>query len=457
MNHKGNQEPHSKVSRRHFLWTAGASTLGAVALNACGSEPPASTTPTATETPAAVVTPAVTPGTTLTPEVTTAKLGFIALTDSCPLIIAKVKGYFEKYGMKDVEVTKQASWAVTRDNIVLGSGGGGIDGAHILTPMPYLISEGIVTNGKKVPMFILARLNVNGQGICLSKDYEGQGFTTEATGLKDAVAKNKAAGKSPKAAVTFPGGTHDLWMRYWLSANGIEPNKDIELIVVPPAQMIANVKAGNMDAFCVGEPWPLQLVNQKLGYNALTTGEFWKDHPEKAFAMRADWVDKHPKAAQAMLMAVQEAQIWCDDLANAQELCEILSQREWVNAPVKDIIDRTKGNYDFGDGRKLENSDLRQTYWNRASSFPFKSHDLWFVTEDIRWGYFPTSTDAKALVERVNREDIWKEAAKAIGQAAAIPPSSSRGVETFFDKVTFDPENPEAYLKSLKLKSLREV
>jgi nitrate/nitrite transport system substrate-binding protein len=447
----------NKVSRRNFLWTAGASTLGAVALNACSSDPPASNTPSPAATPAATATPAVTSGTAITPEVTTAKLGFIALTDACPLIIAKVKGYFEKYGMKDVEVTKQASWAVTRDNIVLGSGGGGIDGAHILTPMPYLISEGIVTNGKKVPMYILARLNVNGQGICLSNDYGGQSFTAEAKGLQEAIAKNKAAGKSPKAAVTFPGGTHDLWMRYWLSANGIEPVKDIELIVVPPPQMIANIKAGNMDAFCVGEPWPLQLVNQKLGFNALTTGQLWKDHPEKAFAMRADWVDKHPKAAQAMLMAVQEAQIWCDDLNNAQELCEILSQREWVNAPVKDIIDRTKGNYDFGDGRTLENSDLRQTYWNRSASFPFKSHELWFVTEDIRWGYFPTSTDAKALVERVNREDIWKEAAKAIGQEAAIPPSSSRGVETFFDKVAFDPENPEAYLKSLKFKSLKEA
>ncbi len=432
----------NSVSRRKFLATAGAATLGTLLTRGCGNaEPP---TPSATETPAPAPTANVNPADG--PETPKAKLGFIALTDAAPLVIAKEKKFFDKYGMTEVEVTKQASWAVTRDNLVLGSDGGGIDGAHILSPIPYLISEGIVTNGKKVPMYLLARLNLNGQGISLSSAFKDKNVTLDSAPLKVAL---------KKVAVTFPGGTHDMWMRYWLAAGGIEPVKDVDVIVVPPPQMVANVKAGAMDAFCVGEPWPLQTVNQGVGYTALTTGEFWKDHPEKAFAMRADWVDKHPKATKALLMAVQEAQKWCDDPNNYEEMCQIVSRDEWFKVPVTDILDRTKGNFDMGNGRKLENSDLRQIYWNRNASYPFKSHDLWFLTENIRWGYYPADTDTKKLVDAVNREDLWREAAKAWGQEAAIPASTSRGVETFFDGVKFDPENPKAYLDSLKLKSLK--
>ena len=137
-----------------------------------------------------------------------------------------------------------------------------------------------------------------------------------------------------KVAVTFPGGTHDLWMRYWLAAGGIDPDKDVSTIVVPPPQMVANMKVDTMEAFCVGEPWNAQLVNQKIGYTALTTGELWKDHPEKSLAMRADWVDAHPKAAKALLMAVQEAAQWCDVDENKQEMCEIVAKREWFKVPV---------------------------------------------------------------------------------------------------------------------------
>jgi nitrate/nitrite transport system substrate-binding protein len=379
-------------------------------------------------------------------------LGFIALTDSAPLVIAKEKGFFDKYGMTDVSVKKQASWGTTRDNLVLGSAGGGIDGAHILTPMPYLISQGIVTDGKKVPMYILARLNTNGQGISLSNDYLDLKIGLDSSPLKSVFEKRKAAGKQIKAAMTFPGGTHDMWIRYWLAAGGIDPDKDISTIVVPPPQMVANVKVGNMDAFCVGEPWPLQTVNQKIGYNALTTGELWKNHPEKALGMRAEWVDKNPKATKALLMATMEGAMWCSKPENKEEMCKILSQRTWFNVPFADIIDRAKGKFDYGTGQVKELPDLQQKYWDDYASYPFKSHDLWFLTENIRWGKLPATTDTKALVAAVNREDLWREAAKALGQEAMIPKSSSRGVETFFDGIKFDPENPSAYLSSLKIK-----
>jgi nitrate/nitrite transport system substrate-binding protein len=390
------------------------------------------------------------------PEIKKATFGYIALTDASALIIAKEKGFFAKHGMPDVEVAKQASWGTTRDNLVLGSGSGGIDGAHILTPMPYLISTGRVTqNNQPLPMYILARLNYDAQAISVAKEHLPTGAKLDASALKEAFAKKVAAGKEVKCAMTFRGGTHDLWIRYWLAAGGIDPEKDVQTIVVPPPQMVANMKVGTMDCFCVGEPWNAQLVNQGIGYTALNTGELWNKHPEKSFAVRADWADKNPKAALAALMAVQEAQMWCDKDENKAEKCQIVGRRAWFNVPVEDIIGRAKGEIDYGDGRKVSNSPHFMKFWRDHASYPFQSHELWFLTEDIRWGVLPADTDTKALVKQVNREDLWRSAAKTLGVPAAdIPASPSRGKETFFDGKVFDPDNPQAYLASLAIKKV---
>jgi nitrate/nitrite transport system substrate-binding protein len=388
------------------------------------------------------------------PEVTRAVLGFIALTDAAPLIVAKEKGFFAKHGMPDVEVVKQASWGTTRDNLVLGSQGNGIDGAHILTPMPYLIGTGKVTqNNVPTPMYILARLNLDSQCISVGAEYANLKVGVDAKPFKAALEKKKASGQAVKAAMTFPGGTHDCWIRYWLAAAGIDPDKDIETIVVPPAQMVANMKVGTMDCFCVCEPWNEQLKNQKIGYTAINTGELWAKHPEKSFAMRADWVDKHPRAAKALLVAVQDAQMWCDKLENRKELAEIVSKRQWIGAPFADVIDRLQGKFDYGTGRIVTNSPHIMKYWRDNASYPYQSHELWFLTENVRWGKFAGKEDFQALIARTNREDLWREAAKELGvPAGQIPTSTSRGVEKFFDGKTFDPANPSAYLASLAIK-----
>ena len=208
------------------------------------------------------------------PEVSGTKLGYIALTDSAPLIIAKEKGIFEKYGLPDMAIEKQASWGATRDNMALGSAGGGIDGGHILRPKVHLYSSGsVMQNNQPLPMYTLLGLNEDCQGLSVSQAYADTGVSLDSSPLKEAFAKAKAEGKAPSAAMTFPGGTHDLWLRYWLAAGGIVPNVDVDVIVVPPPQMVANMKVGTMDAFCVGEPWNEQLVNQGIGFTAATTGE----------------------------------------------------------------------------------------------------------------------------------------------------------------------------------------
>jgi nitrate/nitrite transport system substrate-binding protein len=169
--------------------------------------------------------------------------------------------------------------------------------------------------------------------------------------------------------------------------------------------------------------------------------------------MRAEWTDKYPKAAKALLMAIMEAQQWCDKMGNKQELAEIVGKRQWFNVPVTDIVGRLKGDINYGNGRVAKGTKQYMKFWQDFASYPFKSHDAWFVTEDIRWGKLEPTTNVKALVDKVNREDMWRDAAKSLGVAAKdIPTSTSRGKETFFDGKVFDPENPLAYLKSLSIK-----
>lgn len=391
-------------------------------------------------------------------ETKAAKLGFIALTDAAPLFVADEKGFFKKHGMTEVEVAKQSSWGTTRDNLVLGGKSNGIDGAHILTPMPYLMTAGAITpNNVPVPMTVLARLNLGGQCISVGNEYLDLKVGLDTKEFKKAlVAKAAKTGKPVNAAMTFPGGTHDMWMRYWLAAGGIDPNKEISTIVVPPAQMVANMKVGSMDTFCVCEPWNHQLIHQKIGYTANTTGEIWANHPEKAFAMRADYVQANPNATKALLKAVMEAQMYCEDPKNRAEVAEICSRRRWISAPLADIVDRMKGDFDYGTGRVVSNSPHQMRYWKDFASYPFQSHDLWFLTENIRWGYLPANLDTKVLIAKVNREDLWRTAAKELGVAAnEIPTSTSRGVEKFFDGKVFDPANPKAYLDSLSIKYVK--
>ena len=388
------------------------------------------------------------------PEVKGTRLGYIALTDASPLIIAKEKGLYAKYGLPDMEIAKQASWGATRDNMALGFKNNGIDGGHILRPKTHLYATGkVMQNNQPLPMYTLLNLNEDGQAISVSNEYKDLNVQKDASPLKLAFERKKAAGKELTAAMTFPGGTHDLWIRYWLAAGGIDPDTDIKVITVPPPQMVANMKVGTMDCFCVGEPWNEQLVNQNIGYTALTTGELWSRHPEKILGMRADFVDANPKATQAILMAVMEAQQWADKRENRQELSEIVGRRQWFNVPVADINKRLLGDINYGNGREVKGTNLQMKFWGEggSSSYPWKSLDTWFVTENIRWGKFEPTIDIKALVDKTNRSDLWREAAKTLGVSGA-PTADSRGVETFFDGMKFDPAAPMDYLKALKIK-----
>uniref|UniRef100_B8HN97 Bicarbonate transport system substrate-binding protein n=1 Tax=Cyanothece sp. (strain PCC 7425 / ATCC 29141) TaxID=395961 RepID=B8HN97_CYAP4 len=445
------------VSRRRFLITAGASAVSSVLLKGCLGNPPE---PTATS-PSPAGTPAANVPADQAPEVTTAKLGFIPIVESAPMIIAKEKGFFAQYGMPDVDISKQANWGAARDNVEIGSAGGGIDGGQWQMPMPYLISEGLITkNNAKIPMYVLAMLNSQGNGIAIANNQAGKELGLDSSKAKDYIVGLKQANTPFRAAYTFPRANQDLWIRYWLAAGGINPDTDVSLLTVPAAQTVANMKTGAMEAFSTGDPWPARIANDKIGFMAALTAEIWPYHPEEYLAMRADWVDKHPKATKALLKGLMAAQQWCADPANTTELATILSGAKYFNVPVAVIEPSLTGTYTMGDGKPdIKDPEKGVRYWSspRGSlSYPYKSLDLWFITESVRWGFLPASyldDNAKALIDKVNREDLWREAAKEAGVPDAdIPSSPSRGVEKFFDGKEFNPDDPKAYLASLAIK-----
>jgi bicarbonate transport system substrate-binding protein len=436
------------LSRRHFLLAAGAAG-GATLLKGCAINPPSpdSLSPKAQ---------AVSLSSATTPETTAVKLGYIAIAESAPLIIAREKGFFARHGMTDVDVSKQASWGSARDNIEIGSSNGGIDGGQWQMPMPQLISEGIITKGnRKIPMLSMAQLSTQGNGIAIAAQHAGKGFDLDVSKAAEYVREMKADGKPFKAAYTFPRVNQDFWIRYWLAAGGIDPTKDIDLIAVPAAQTVASMRTGSMDGFSTGDP-------RKYGFLAVLTAQIWPSHPEEYFAMREDWVGKHPKAAKAILKGIMEAQMWCDDPKNRAEMAAILGQRKYFNVPSDLLIGPYTGEYILGADRKtVKDEKLAIKYWKDARgsvSYPYKSHDLWFLTESVRWGFLPQGAlgEANRIINAVSGEKFWREAAQELGVASAdIPATTSRGIEKFFDGVEFNPENPKAYLDSLKIKTMK--
>jgi bicarbonate transport system substrate-binding protein len=216
-----------------------------------------------------------------------------------------------------------------------------------------------------------------------------------------------------------------------------------------------------MEAFSTGDPWPSRIAKDNVGYLAATTAQIWKVHPEEYLAVRSDWVDKHPKAAVALVKGLIEAQMWLDKPENKPEAATILSSRKWYNVPRPVLEQSLQGRYAIGaNGTPETNPKMGPLFWNSdrgVISYPYKSLTLWFLLESLRWKFYPDTVDtieqAKAINDKVTREDIWLKAAKGLGLPAKdIPVSSSRGKEVFFDGTVYDPNNPQAYLNSLKIK-----
>jgi len=379
------------------------------------------------------------------PEVSSMKFGIIALTDCSPIVIAHEKGLFKKFGINSV-IAKGANWAAIRDSLSSGD----LQATHMLLGMPIASTMGLLGSPKK-PMIIPWLLNRNGQAISLKAEWKGK-VASDPKALKPMVDKGKSLGEPLTFAVTFPPGTHAMWTRYYLGAGGINPDKDVALITIPPAQMVANMKIGKMDGFCVGEPWNARAIGDKIGFTSVTTQDIWKDHPEKVCAFLAEFADKNPKTVKAVLKALHEASVWLDDLNNRPEQCDIVSKPTYINCDKNIILGRLLGDYDYGDGRKKKD-DHYMIFSQRNCNYPQPKYCKWWLTQFRRWGMVSSAPDYEGVAKQVMRPDIYEEAMKEIG---CVHSGTNNDKETLFDGVTFDPSGDlEAYAKGFSVNNLK--
>src|SRR6186713_2674861 len=370
------------------------------------------------------------------PEVSDMRFGIIALTDCAPIVIAHELGYFKKFGINSV-VSKEASWAVIRDKLSLGEN----HATHMLLGMPLASTMGLAGSPVK-PMVIPWLLNRNGQAITLNNKLKAAGVKTPKD-LKPIADKAKAAGEPLTFAMTFPPGTHAMWTRYWLASGGIHPDKDINLITIPPAQMVANMKVDKMDGFCVGEPWNNRAIIDGIGFTAVTTQQLWKDHPEKVCAFTEEFAQKNPRTVKAVLKALHLASVDLDKMENRPKFAEIIGRPAYINCPPATILERLMGKYDYGDGRSEQDPNY-MIYSNRNCNYPHQIYGKWWLTQLRRWGLTKGAPDYTGIPKRVIRPDMYLEAMKELGVKVNVQEEQK---VTLFDSV-FDGKDPEKYARS---------
>ena len=376
------------------------------------------------------------------PETSAIRFGIIALTDCAPIVMAHELGYFKKFGIEST-ISKEASWAVIRDKLSLGEN----QATHMLIGMPIASTMGLAGSPVK-PMVIPWLLNRNGQAITLNNKLKQAGVRTPKQ-LKPIVDQAKAKGDPMTFAMTFPPGTHAMWIRYWLASGGIHPDKDVSLITIPPAQMVANMKVDKMDGFCVGEPWNNRAIEDGIGFTAITTQQMRKDHPEKVCAFTEEFATKNPKTVKAILKALHLSSVHLDDLGNRAKAADVISRPAYINCPPAIILERLLGKYDYGDGRSEQDPNY-MIFSQRRANLPQRIYGAWWLTQLRRWGFTKGAPDYMGVPARVLRPDIYLDAMKEMG--VKVDPSEEKSI-TLFDGV-YDGKDPDKYARSFAINSL---
>ncbi len=382
------------------------------------------------------------------PEKEEVKIGFIPLTDCASVVMASVLGFDKKYGVKIVP-TKEASWAGVRDKLVNGE----LDMAHVLYGLVYGVHLGL--SGPKKDMAVLMTLNHNGQAITLSKKLADKGAVDVASLAKVMASDKRPDGETRTFAQTFPTGTHAMWLYYWLAAGGIDPFKDTKVITVPPPQMVANMRVGNMDGYCVGEPWNHRAIIDGIGITACTTQDVWKDHPEKVLGTPGEFVKKYPNTARAVMMAVLEASRWIDTgLQNKNKMAETIADKSYVNTSVDAINARILGRYQNGasgkDSKTWDDPNHMKFFNDGAVNFPYLSDGMWFLTQHKRWGLLKSHPDYLTVAKQINQIDLYKQAAGAL--KVNVPKELIRSSK-LMDGVVWDGKDPAKYADAFKVRA----
>ncbi|MFM8295929.1 MAG: nitrate ABC transporter ATP-binding protein [Microcystaceae cyanobacterium] len=367
-------------------------------------------------------------------------IGFIPLTDCAPLIVAQEKGFFQEFGLTSVNLVREPNWQAIAEGISENR----LDAAQMVTGMPLALTLGM---GGKTPLPIITALVMsrNGNAITLSKKFAQAGVKT----LEDLKAKlAETPDRVPTLGMVHPASMHNLLLRYWLASAGIDPDQDVTLTHLPPPQMVANLKAGNIDGFCVGEPWNSRAVYEDLGYVIATDLDIWDGHPEKVLGVREDWVSQYPETHLALVKALLKACEYCDDRRHREEIVGLLCQPQYVGS----LPDYTRPGlldpYDRGDGSEPQQLLRFNQFYVEQANFPSRSEGLWTLTQLARWGYVPFPKNWVEIIERVRRPDLFGEACRQLGWPDMENEQSSLKL---FNGMVFTANDPLGYIKRFTL------
>lgn len=372
------------------------------------------------------------------PEKRDLKIGFVPLTDCAPIVMAPLLGLDRKHGIT-ITPSREGSWAAVRNKLLNGV----LDAAHVLYGLVYGVQLGI--GGPRRDMAVLMTLNQNGQGISFARQLRDRGVTTGA-----ALSRWVLEAHHPcTLAHTFPTGTHALWLYYWLAAYGIDPLHDLRTIVVPPPQMVNQMRVGAMDGASVGEPWNAQAVHAGVGCTVATSQEVWADHPEKALGTTAAFVQQYPNTARALIMAILEASRYVDAMAHRPQVARVIAEPAYVNAPVAVLEPRLMGRYVSGTGKCWHDPHYLSFYRDGQVNFPYLSDGMWFLTQQRRWGLLHQDPDYLAVAHQVQQIGLYQEAA---GHIHVPLPSEPMRRSCLIDGSVWDGSDPRGYAHGFAIK-----
>jgi nitrate/nitrite transport system substrate-binding protein len=352
------------------------------------------------------------------------RIGFIPLTDCAVLAVADAKGFFDHHGVT-VELSREVSWANIRDKLAADS----LDGAQMLAGMPLACAAGI--DPAATATVTALSLNLNGNAITVSADLWHRMTTADpaamathpitAAALKRVIEADRARGRPlVRFAMVYPFATHNYELRYWLAASGIDPDRDVQLSVVPPPRMVDALARSAIDGFCVGEPWNSLAVDRELGCIVVTKYEIWNNSPEKVFAVPRAFAEREPEAHQALLRSLLDAARWADAPEHRLEVAHLLAAERYVGAPAA-LLASSLAN------RLMPDFHVFHRY---AANFPWVSHGLWLLKQMVRWGQIPARSDVRAIARAVYRPDLYREAARAVGTPAPCEDMKTEGTHS---------------------------
>lgn len=385
------------------------------------------------------------------------RAGFIPLLDCAPLVIARELGFDRRCGFT-LRLHREVSWANIRDKVDIGA----FDCAHMLAPMPLATALGL---GRATePVVAPLSLNLNGNAITVSSRLfaemleadsasTGSGGMAAAKAVGRVVERRRSQGREPLTfGMVFPFSCHNYDLRYWLAAAGIDPDADVNLIVIPPPLLSESLRAGRVDGFCVGAPWNSVSVASGHGHIVATKNQLWPRSPEKVLGVREAWVERHSELTSALVRALVMAARWVDDQANRREVARILASPQYVGV-AEDLLYRLLAGEIVRGGQLpvLAEPDLI-VFHRGMANFPWRSHALWLMTQMIRWGQVREPFGLRAMAERVYRPDIYRRAVASLGVDIPASDYKKEGGD-FFGEETFDPQAVMDYLRGLRIRS----